>query len=433
MSEPQAPVAGAAAESDFRDVPSARRVLGRAFDLDLRASRELRNASLFMAAQFLFVVGPLVVVLAALLIRLPELLDAFDPTLVEPPLPEDLPLPDEAVFGQIALGALIATLGWIAITIESIVLAITVLGGRLIGRPVTLREAVTRSRQVFWRVIRAAILVGIPAGIAGGAVGAIFGANVDPSSEALTLVSLVVGILVATPFAYVQTGIVLGDVGAREAIVRGFRLVQARWRLGLVIATFTAAAQYLQLFALGAGGDILFRVGTVLELGFDRGALTTVVTYGAILAGTLAFGTLLFTTIAIAVAPQVVAFVSLTHVTVGLDRAREAVAGTPSTRPVSPTTVTEPTMPTEPTMSTEPTMETDPTVPAELTEPTTSTDPTLPDGPAPPSAPVAPRVYWDQQPAPSGRARLVSLPMLVGGVLAVLLGIAALDGISRIG
>ena len=379
--------------SDFRQLPTARRVLGRAFDLDLRASRDLRRASLFMAGQFLLIVGPLGLVLAVLFVRLPELLDLFDPGAIDPTSAPVLPEFSEALFGQLGIGLVVATLGWVAITIESQIVAIAVLAGRLVDRPVSLREAVARSRQTFWRVVRAAFIVGIPAGVAGGTVGATFGGTLEPDSEALALVGLAVGVVVAIPFAYVPSAIVLGDVGAREAISRGFRLVQARWRLAAVVAVFTAAAQYLQLFAIGAGGDILVRVGTALELGFDRGDAVAGLTYGLILAAIVAFGTLLFTTIAIAVAPQVVAFLALTHVHAGLDRAREAAAiGLGSG------------------LGTEP--------PA-----------TDPGDDAPP---YLPRSGWDREPVAT-HVRLVSLPMIAGGILSIAVAAAALAGVSRLG
>lgn len=401
----------------FPEAPSARRLLGLAFDLDLRASRDLRSASLFMALQFLFVVGPLALVLATLFIQLPEYLDVFDPTVFDPTLIDEQAIEEFIepflVFAtQLSLVATIAALGWIAITVESQIVAITILAGRLLERPVTLREAIARSRQTFWRVVRAAFLVGIPAAIAGAVISAAFGPDVDPVSETFTLVSLAVGIAVAVPFAYFSTGIVLGDVGARESIVRGYRLARSRWSLAIVIATFTAAAQFLQLFAIGAGGDLVARVGIALDLGFDHGALQSALTYVVIIASIVAVGTLLFTTIAISVAPQVVAFLALTRVTTGLDRIQPA-AGRPATRPEA---ASEPPSPETPS----------PDAPVPGVE--------LDTRPGPEAAEVAPRVsLWDQVPRPSTAHRLVSIPMIAGAILAAIVALAALGSIPSLG
>ena len=404
----------------FPEPPSARRLLGLAFDLDLRASRDLRSASLFMALQFLFIVGPLALVLAALFIQLPAYLDVFDPAVFDPTLIDEQAIEEFIepflVFAtQLSLVATIAVLGWIAITVESQIVAITILAGRLLGRPVTLREAIARSRQSFWRVVRAAFLVGIPAAIAGAVVSAAFGPDVDPVSETFTLVSLAVGIAVAVPFAYFTTGIVLGDVGARESIVRGYRLVRSRWSLAIVIAAFTAAAQFLQVFAIGAGGDLVARIAIVLDLGFDHGALQSALTYVVIIASIVAVGTLLFTTIAISVAPQVVAFLALTRVATGLDRIQPTVRG-PAPPPEA---LPEPLSPEPPSL--------------EVTEALVPED----DVNAllkPAAADVAPRPSpWDQVPPPSTTHRLVSLPMVAGAILAAIVAVAALGSIPSLG
>lgn len=403
------------------DAPTSRRLIGRSFDLDIRSSRELRNASLFMASQFLLVVGPVLFVVAVLFIRLPAFIDMFDPTLVEPGSFDDLGAPYLAFFVQLMLASSIAVIGGIAITIESQIIAIAVLAGRLVGRPVTLRQAVARSRQTFWRMVRASILVGIPAVIAGLALEGTVGQIVDPESEGYLLVSLAVGVLVAIPFAYVPAGIVLGDVGAREAIARGFRLVRAHRSIAVVIALFTAAAQFLQFFAIGAGGDIVVRVGVALNLGFDHGDAQSALTYVLIVASIVAVGTLLFTTIAIAVAPQVVAFIALAKVQTGLDRVLD---------PVAPPTV-EPAVEPAVASTVEPTVE--PALASAL-EP----DP-RPSTPGPDSFVVEPfvvapaRTFWDEVPVVSPSQRIISIPMIVGGILAIVFALAALGGIESLG
>ena len=90
------------------------------------------------------------------------------------------------------------------------------------------------------------------------------------TSEAPTVILTGVGALMTAPFAYIVTGIVLGDVGAREAVRRSTILARARWRLAIVVSAVGAAIGYIELFATGAGVDILARVGEPCISGSNR-------------------------------------------------------------------------------------------------------------------------------------------------------------------
>lgn len=80
----------------------------------------------------------------------------------------------------------------------------------------------------------------------------------------------------------------------------------------------------LVFVGLSAGLDIALRVFDALGLGADSGpAGLTLITFG-VLVGVFALGTLIYTALAISVAPQVVMFVGLTHATIGLDHVRSA-------------------------------------------------------------------------------------------------------------
>ena len=68
----------------------------------------------------------------------------------------------------------------------------------------------------------------------------------------------------------------------------------------------------------------------------EGGPAAVVSVTAILLVAVLAFGTLQFTVVAIATAPQVVGFLALTHFTAGLDRARRAVENTPASAPVGP-------------------------------------------------------------------------------------------------
>ena len=129
-------------------------------------------------------------------------------------------------------------------------------------------------------------------------------------------VSLVVGTLVGAPFAYVVAGIVLGEVGVFESIQRSFRLARSRWRLALVVALFGIASQFIVLFGVSIGGDVVVRVvdGTGIADSFPPPLVIPLVA-----ALVFAFGTLLFLVEAITAAPAVFAFEALTHYTHGLE------------------------------------------------------------------------------------------------------------------
>jgi hypothetical protein len=119
---------------------------------------------------------------------------------------------------------------------------------------------------------------------------------------------------------------VLGEVGVTEAIGRSFRLVRGRKRLALVVTLFGVFGQFIVLFGLSAGADVVVRALDGSGLTGDIPALLVVPVVAALV---FALGTLTFIVEAIAAAPAVHAFEALTHYTRGLDVGRqEPVAGT---------------------------------------------------------------------------------------------------------
>ncbi len=143
-------------------------------------------------------------------------------------------------------------------------IATSLLGARLVGRPITVRQAVARARTIFWRALAATLIVGIPLHRSRRGSRAWIGASTDFSADAAVLVTLGVTALIGAPFAYLLTGIVLGDVGAIEAIRRSLRVFRARKLAAVVVALFETVAQLLVLFGLSAGLDIAIRVPTRL-------------------------------------------------------------------------------------------------------------------------------------------------------------------------
>jgi hypothetical protein len=299
-------------------IPGAWATLGGGLDLSLSANRQLRGASVYIGLLTLALVGPFVIIVLAFAASqggfgwLEDMLLGIEPDL--------LPV-DNSVATYLVISALVATVGFFVIGIESQIIAAAILGGRALGRPMSLREALHRSRQVFWRVVGASLLVGFLLVLPNVILNYVLSQAFDPTSEAPTVIATAIGALLAAPFAYIVTGIVLGDVGAGEAVRRSTRLARARWRLAIAVSSVGAIVAYIQLFATGAGVDILSRLGSMLHLGFDSSAGTIALSL-VVLTGVLAIGSLTFTLTALRDSPQVVAFLGMTGYGAGLDRSR---------------------------------------------------------------------------------------------------------------
>jgi hypothetical protein len=292
-------------------VESTPRLIGTSFDLLARSSDEMRRASFYIGVLLLGTVGPFALASWAL-----ELM-AVDKTTLQ--LQAILAGDAGVMLGFLGI---IAVAGLVVAAVESRAMAASILGGRSVGRPVSVREAVARSRMSFWRVSVGSLIVAIAVGVAqfviGSAFEAIIGRQTDVSIVSRTLAAALAG----APFAYLLGGIVLGDVDPFEATRRSFRVFRARKIAAAVVAVFETAATALVLVALLAGLDLVVRIFGALGLGLDSGPAGLIVITFAILAGVFALGTLIYTAYAIAIAPQIVMFVGLTRATFGLDHVR---------------------------------------------------------------------------------------------------------------
>ncbi len=299
-------------------VTSARRLLGASFDLLVRATPEMRTGSFYIGAIMLGLVGP--IALATWTFAVIGLDVGFDVT--------DFYGDPRAVewFGFLVIPTL---LGLIVVFIESRTLAAALLGARLVHRPLTVREAVARARATFWRAIAAGLLLTIPVTIIENVATAVARTLVADVTATTFAIQIVVATVLGAPLAYLLTGVVLGDVDPFEAMRRSLTVFRARTSAAVIVALFAAVSSLLILFGLSEGLDIILRVFDALGLGPDSGPLGIVVVTAAIVMLTFAFGTLLFTTTAISLAPQVVMFVSLTHTTIGLDHVRVGGDGDP--------------------------------------------------------------------------------------------------------
>ena len=287
-----------------------RQLVGQAFDLLTRSDSGLRSASFYIGLLLLVTVAP-VVMLVGVGASLAEPL--FEPFL------------DSSLNAPIVVTTCIAFLGYMTASTEARTLAVAVIGGRAEHRPLRLRESIAIARHRFWRVLGANLLVGLVTGFLANLVQVLFIFFMGNRAEINFGVSLVVGTLASAPFAYVVAGIVLGEVGVFEAVQRSFRLARTRTRLALVIALFGILSQFIVLFGVSIGGDVVIRVvdGAGIAESFPPALVIPLVA-----ALVFAFGTLLFLVESITAAPAVFAFEALTHYTHGLETGRkEPVAG----------------------------------------------------------------------------------------------------------
>jgi hypothetical protein len=236
------------------------------------------------------------------------------------------PFPDPGAtqaMSLISIASLIAAVGLIGILVEGQIMATAIVGGAATGRQIGLRRSLRLSRVVFWRVVGAAILVGIVDRAVVFATAAVMGGPTG-DTEAATVVEVALSGLVTMPFGFYQAGVVLGGVGAMEALRRSVRIARARWRLALLVALAGILLSYVEVFALGAGLDLVVRVADAVGLGFNEGALVATLSVLVVLACIVAVGSLIVTIAALVAAPQIYVFVKMTGYTAGLDRAMAA-------------------------------------------------------------------------------------------------------------
>jgi hypothetical protein len=295
------------------DLPGARRVVTSGLSLAYRATSELRRASLYIGLLTLLIVGPP----AVLAIEVVTKLQLTDPEAIEQLRFEPAAA---AVFTEMLFALYLAIAGFVAVVIDGQLIAVALLGARASDRAYSLRDATVRARQVFWRLVRGGLIAGLIVVIIElvliGLMTNAFGMN---SSNGF--VAGLIATLIASPLGYLSTGVVLGDVGASEALRRSITLARARPRIAIVVALFAVITNAIQSFALGAGLEVVVDVANALHVDPTGGVGSLVVTILVVLALVMAFGSLTFTISAIVAAPQVAAFLGLTFYSAGLDRA----------------------------------------------------------------------------------------------------------------
>ncbi|HEY2916907.1 MAG TPA: hypothetical protein VGI98_06805 [Candidatus Limnocylindrales bacterium] len=387
------------------ELPTARQVVGRGLQLAYDSTRDLRRASLYVGLVMLAVAGPFLVL---------GLVDI--PRFAAFPLDDPQSMTREetrrflALFAPLYSAGLLAILGFAAVAIDASLMAVGILAGRAVGRPLRLREALQRARQVYWRYGLAAFAVGLISGSISLAVEAADGGFTRQPSLGLSLLTSFVATIVVMPFSYVATATVIGDVGAGAALGRSVTLVRARPRLAVVVAAFAFAAAALQTFGLGAAVGVVENLAELLHPSLDLNGPGLIVVGLLAAVGLVALGSLVLTVAAVTTAPQVAAFLGLTHFSAGLDRARQA---TPEPDAPPPGSIARP----------------DDVSPAAATDLEPSAADLAPSAAdlAPDAAAEPPRTYWDQ-PLPTRRqhTRWITIPMILLIILEI---VAAAVGI----
>lgn len=330
-----APVSAAPPVAAPRAIPGVGETISGAFDLALTSSRTIRRASLYIGLLTVALAGPAIVVFLAIVRELggPE-----ETLAVMSGQQEFATSWVTRSVSWLGLSAGLAFLGVIAVAFEAQILAMAIVGGAATSRPIGVRAALRLSRRVFWLVLVAAVLVAILERVVTTATEAVMVRATDSQGLATTAM-IVAGALVTMPFGYYQAGIVLGEVGPGEALKRSTWITRARWRLAILVASAGVVLSIVEIFALGAGLDLVARLVDAAGLGLDGSAATALVTVAVVLACVVAVGSLVVTIAALVVAPQVFVFLRITGYSVGLDRARPAaeVSGRPTrlvTRPM---------------------------------------------------------------------------------------------------
>jgi len=303
--------------SPFAVVPlSGRAVVSASFELLSTAQRPLRSASFYAGWLALATMGPLALLLWRLESVAPR---AFDGVLGATSEPLD---------GPLGLAFVLAALGYVAVVIDARAIAAAVIAGELERRPVRLAGAVRLARRRFWRLAAAATLVAIPTVIGQSLGTTVAEAVVAGSPAATAAIGVVAGVAASSPFAYALAGVVLGEVPVVESLRRSVRLARLRPRLAITVAGFGVVSQLLLLLALTAGLDVVLRITDAVAM--PPGTAGDLAAAAVIAVVVFALGTLLFTAEALAAAPQVHAFVALTHYARGLELARvDSPAGRP--------------------------------------------------------------------------------------------------------
>ena len=296
-------------------IPTVPETIRTAVDALLASSRDLRIlSSTAVLFGVVLVVAPLVAA-AAYFVTAP-LISSFGPA-------------DDPLLASLGLAAVLALLagvmGYFVFAIQFPLMIIAVIGGRISGRPLDLRQALRRARQVFWRAFGASVLIGLVTALPAGVVVLFESFTIGTETQLALGVNILAGLLLGSPWVYVLPGIVLGGVGVLESLRRSWRLARFRWRLAFTIALLgVVGGQIVTAAALAVVGAVL-TVASIAPGGAALASATppSALIGAAIVVGAVVVSSLFFATQAVEVAPETSGFWALTHYASGLEAARE--------------------------------------------------------------------------------------------------------------
>lgn len=297
--------------------PGVRESIGGAFDLAFGGSRRIRAISIYCGLLLLALLGPPLLLFLAMVRDVGDFEDTFaagNPFFYDPSA--------GPAASMLRLAVFFGLVGAAAVILEGQILATAVLGSVASGRRIAIRDALQLSRDVFWRVIGAAILVGILSRIGESIATRVINPRTESALQTALIVGFVVTTVVTAPFAYSMAGIVIGGVGPVESLKRSVRVARARWRLAILVAATGTVLSIVELFGLAAGLDLVARLFGALGLDIGGDPLHAAVATFILLATVVAVGSLLVTVAALVAAPQVFVFLRMTGYSGGLDRAR---------------------------------------------------------------------------------------------------------------
>lgn len=273
-----------------------RAVLGDGLTVVASNSRLLRTASIYIGLLMVGLAGPGVV--AGL-----TLLDWEASFEVGAAIDDEL----AGAVGRAGILILMAFVGAIIVTVEGSAIGVTLVTGRVLDRSIALRDALRRSRRVFWRLVRAGVIVGLVQLAVSHAWQIAIGVTSIGDFESLTSEPIPSAIATA-PLLYATVAIVLADDGARAGLQRSIRVARAAPLLTAVLMAFGLLSSFIQAFALGSGLDLIVRLTDALHLDISAGGPSFMVGAALALIVVMAAGSLLFTVSAVVAAPQIVAW-----------------------------------------------------------------------------------------------------------------------------
>lgn len=280
-------------------IPGAVEIVSQGLDLNLGASSSIRRATLYAAAMFLILLGPVALVAALIVARYGT--DIFFIDFANPVRIDLGPAMGVFVVGGFAVTA-------ISIDLQNV--AVGLMDVQASGRRLDLRPALAIARRSFWKLLFASFVAGIISAIVSAIIQGVLGFRRSPGDDVDFARQTILGLVVGMPFAYIGSAVVIGRLGPIAAIRASVRLARRRWRLAFVIGVVNTATGLLAAFALGAGGDILGRFATMLGIGGESpagplqiGGLALIIAVAI-----AAIGSLTMTVAALSVAPQVVAY-----------------------------------------------------------------------------------------------------------------------------